>query len=190
MGKPPPGSAGKSLTDGGAFDFCFVLLFAVVFDALAGVCVLNRTALAGGADDVIIGRAVSIPPKAGKFSFVRARPLVPNCLVFRATMGLIETGAFPSDGNSWSLRASITGRKDADGVGLYSDRVAGTLSFVASSCRFDVARFLGAKLNWRSMVRACFDVCPCTLALCAFKSMSLRKAAVKIFSLHSASSHR
>lgn len=119
----PGGNAGKSLTDFVIFDFCFALdvLLAALADGLVAVGILNRMALALGIADVGIARgAASLPPKAGKFSFVRARPLVPNGRVFSATGVRIVVGTFPSEGNSCSLCASITRCADINGVALDS----------------------------------------------------------------------
>lgn len=143
----PSGNAGKSVVDFVKFTFCFALVAALV-GGFAGVGALNRTALAFGILDAgEVRGAVSLPPKAGKFSFVRARPLVPNGREFSATFGRVRTGAFPSKGNSCSFCASITRRIYIDAVPLDSSRAVESLSLFELSCRLEVGRFLGAKLN-------------------------------------------
>lgn len=109
-----PGNAGKSCDLIGIGFVLLAVLF--LFDALfvAGVLagVLNNNVLAFTVDAEFGGLNGSLldtllPPKAGKFSLVRARPLVDG-RIFNASVGRIFTDAPPNDGNSCSFRASIT----------------------------------------------------------------------------------
>lgn len=175
----PPGSAGKSFVFIWA-DFV-LLLFALLllwFDAAfdgAAAGVLNSNVLAfmwdAAFDDGGGGRYESLPfvllpPSAGKFSFVRASPRADD-RIFNVIVGRIFSGTEPppNDGNSCSLWASITLRGGAYDV--VESFVIDSLSIPPAAPFSWFNRLRGAKLNWNSIVRACFDVWPWTFALWA-----------------------
>ena len=196
-----------------------IAVWALVFFAAAALEFFWKRALAVSCFDGFCltedsGAKECAPPKAGKFSLVRARPLVPKGLVFTTTCLGIAVVLLPNDGNSCSLRASMTRawpeEFDCDTLCEWLRRESD------SSYRDECAgRPLGAKWKFNSNRRACFEFCPWTTALWAIrdarkknknlshnsidnwtiqhlpiKSMSVRKTAEKIFSVQSPSSHK